>query len=186
MEIGDFNNLSPYIRKRLEKIAQRKTDDGCFCKFCSVGETHTPYVICINQHAQSRLKARIEIQNAIHLLNVATKLIENNTSLGNVIEMAQDNKHGKRADGSTEDFSKVGVFVDIPYCFGGETSSFLYLHIYEEYLEIATIISDKTTYFCDPVATPVWVMKNNMAVVGFGNTPRIKISSCSKYRKIAT
>lgn len=170
--IMDNYGLDAY--KKLHEIAEKKyMEDDTLTGYADMGD-HA-IVVGVNHHAMHRLSGRFGIGNSRHLMNwFISNLEEPGNELKETIAVAYRSNYVKI--GLYTDKLKVG-------------DMFMYVYLYEDYVEISTVVDFLTArngiYYCDPSALPVWLQDSGNVIRGLKNIPKLRKSSCRKFRKEA-
>ena len=163
--------FSPYIEKRLHKIASRKEEDGYLAYYAAIGEEECPVVFTADSHLMRRASERIGISYAELIIEAVLKAVEKTPELGEIILSAID-----KAYDEDRTHAVVALWIE-------SEDFFTYLYCNEETIHITTVVCGAPIFYVNDMADAIcWLTAQGNIISGITNIPRFRISANTKYK----
>lgn len=166
----DETVFSPYILESFLKTVRVKSSEGQLVYGLAISEDQIPMLLTADSHAMLRISQRLGLCYADVVMAAAIEAIENNNELGNRIVDAFDAAENRP-------YGMVALWLET-------LDIFCYLHVYQDEIHLATVISGKPVYFVNSTCELICrVTKENVAVFDIQNTSRFCASDSRNFKE---
>lgn len=155
------NEVKEYLLRRAIKIQE----DGFITFVCAAGLEMLPVIVAAGPHTFKRYSDRFNNSYSEILMSDIIKIIENNKELAERLLDAEDTAFSKG-----NKFAMVAMYI-------AQMDMFVYLHISNGVIVIATAIDGKKYYYVNEDADEFVYIKNEDNIIyGIENIPFFKVS----------